>query len=181
MWSVIIVWAVYGVCVFGPLIPLGSALITEQLGRAAYGWMMSAAGAGTILGGLVAMWFRPARPLAAGAVAMIVFFLEPFFIATHMPAGVITAGFFASGAAWAFWSIMWATSVQTQVTQDVLNRVTAYEVAGSVLSVPIGQALAGPVAARVGADDVLLFGFGVGLVGIGVLLGVPAIRRLRRA
>jgi MFS family permease len=181
MWAVIIVWAGYGVLVFGPLIPLGAALITENLGKAAYGWIMSAAGAGTIIGGLVAMWFKPSRPLAAGAVAMIVFFLEPLVIATRIPAGVVAAGFVASGAAWAFWSVMWATSVQTQVTQDVLNRVTAYEVAGSVLSIPIGQALSGPVAAHVGADHVLLFGFAAGLAGIVCLLSVPAIRNLRRA
>ncbi len=181
MWAVIIVWAGYGVLVFGPLMPLGAALITENLGKAAYGWIMSAAGAGTIIGGLVAMWFKPSRPLAAGAVAMIVFFMEPLVIATRMPAGVVAAGFVASGAAWAFWSVMWATSVQTQVTQDVLNRVTAYEVAGSVLSIPIGQALSGPVAARVGADHVLLFGFAAGLAGIACLLSVPAIRNLRRA
>ncbi len=40
---------------------------------------------------------------------------------------------------------MWSTSVQTQVPPDVLNRVTAYEVAGSVSSVAVGQALVGPV------------------------------------
>jgi MFS family permease len=181
MWAVILVWVFYGVLIFGPLVPLGAALITEDLGRSAYGWMMSAAGAGTILGGLIAMYVKPARPLAVGATVMIVFFLEPLVIATRMPAGVMAAGFALSGAAWAFWSVMWATSIQTKVSQDVLNRVTAYEVGGSVLSIPIGQALSGPVSERVGADHVLLFGFGVGLAGIVVLLSVPAIRNLRRA
>ncbi|WP_239114802.1 MFS transporter [Planotetraspora kaengkrachanensis] len=181
MWAVILVWAVYGVVVFGPLVPLGASLVTEDLGRSAYGWMMSAVGAGTILGGMIAMYVRPARPLATGAVVMTAFFLEPLVVATRMPAGVMAAGFALAGSAWAFWSVMWATSIQTKVAPDVLNRVTAYEVGGSVLSMPIGQALSGPVSERVGADHVLLFGFGVGLAGIAVLLSVPAIRNLRRA
>jgi hypothetical protein len=181
MWAVILVWVFYSIFVFGPLTPLGAALLSQDLGSKAYGWIMSASGAGTIIGGMVAMWFKPARPLAVGAVVMIVFFLEPLVIATHMPAAVVAAGFAVSGAAWAFWSVMWATSTQTQVAHDVLNRVTAYEVGGSVLSVPIGQALSGPVAARVSADHVLLFGFVAGLAGIVCLLSVPAIRNLRRA
>ncbi|MCT9932089.1 MFS transporter [Planotetraspora sp. A-T 1434] len=180
MWGVIIVWSVYGVLVFGPLMPLGVAVVSETLGKAAVGWIMSAAGAGTIVGGVLAMWVKPARPLAAGAVGMILYFLEPLVIALHLPGPVVAASFSVSGAAWAFWSVMWATSVQTQVTQDVLNRVTAYEVAGSVLSIPIGQALSGPVAARVGAEHVLMFGFVVGLIGVVCLLSVPAIRNLRR-
>lgn len=181
MWSVIIIWIFYGVMVFGPLLPLGSALITESHGRGAYGWVMSAAGAGTVVGGLVAVWFRPSRPLMAGAIAMSLYFLEPLALALHMPLPVVAAAFATNGAVWGFWSVMWATSVQTQVTQDVLNRVTAYEVAGSVLSVPVGQALAGPVAARLGAENVLAAGFVVGLAGVACLLSVPAIRGLRRA
>ncbi|WP_067170905.1 MFS transporter [Microtetraspora niveoalba] len=180
MWSVIVIWSFYGVLVFGPLLPLGAALVTEDHGRTAYGWMMSAAGAGTVVGGLVAAWFRPSRPLMTGAIAMTLYFLEPLALALHAPLPALAAAFATTGAVWGFWSVMWATSVQSQVTQDVLNRVTAYEVGGSTLSMPVGQALAGPVAAHLGAENVLMAGFAVGLAGIAFLLGIPAIRGLRR-
>ena len=62
MWSVILVWVFFGMFVFGPYIPLGSRLIGDRLGDAAYGWAMAALGTGTVLGGLVALRFRPARP-----------------------------------------------------------------------------------------------------------------------
>ncbi|MFD0888669.1 MFS transporter, partial [Streptosporangium algeriense] len=55
MWSVILVWIIFGATLFGPLIPLGSVLIGGRLGDQAYGLVMSASGAGTILGGLLAM------------------------------------------------------------------------------------------------------------------------------
>jgi hypothetical protein len=86
-----------------------------------------------------------------------------------------------AGAGLSFWGVMWATSVQTQVPPDVLNRIHAYEVAGSVGMMPVGQALAGPAATVLGADRVLLVA-GVMSFAIPIaLLSVPAIRGLVRA
>ncbi|WP_026212297.1 MFS transporter [Longispora albida] len=180
MWSIILIWMVFGSSVYGPLIPLGSGLVTGQHGEQAYGWVMSALGAGTILGGLVALRLRPARPLAAGGVALFGFALVPLAIAAGGSMPVLLAAHAAGGASWAFWSVMWATSVQTQIPPDVLNRVSAYEVAGSVSGVPVGQALAGPLAAAFGASVVLGAG---SVITVGVclaVLAVPAVRNLRR-
>ena len=115
-----------------PDIPLGSVLITEQLGEAAYGWSCPASGAGTVVGGLVAMRVRPARPLWPRAIGLFGFALDPAVDRRcELPLAVLMAAHVVGGAAWAFWSVMWATSVQTQVPPEALNRVTAYEVAGS--------------------------------------------------
>ncbi|MER5420962.1 MFS transporter [Streptosporangium roseum] len=180
MWSVILIWAVFGVTLFGPMIPLGSVLITGRLDEAAYGLVMSASGAGTIVGGLVAMRVRPVRPLMAGAIGLFGFGLEPLSIATEAPLAIMMAAHVVGGAGWAFWSVMWATSVQTQVPPEALNRVTAYEVAGSTLFVPLGQVLAGPVAGVVGARELLAVSSVVAVAGCVALLLVPAIRGLRR-
>ncbi|GAA4181367.1 MFS transporter [Streptosporangium oxazolinicum] len=180
MWSVILVWAVFGVTLFGPMIPLGSVLISERLGETAYGLVMSASGAGTIVGGLVAMRVRPGRPLMAGAIGLFGFALEPLSIAVASPPAVLMAAHVIGGAGWAFWSVMWATSIQTQVPPEALNRVTAYEVAGSTLFVPVGQVLAGPVAGLVGAPQLLAVSSVVAVAGCASLLLVPAVRGLRR-
>jgi hypothetical protein len=181
LWSVILVWVAFGIFVFGPLVPLGAVLVSENLGAPAYGWMQSAVGAGTILGGLAALRLKPQRPLAAGAVAMFGYVALPLAIALHtaLPQLLIAAA--VSGAAWAFWSIMWQTSVQTQVSPAMLNRVTSYEVLGSDGSLPIGQALSGPVAGAVGAERVLGTSVVVGTLGCAALLVIPAVRGLRRA
>jgi hypothetical protein len=181
LWSVILIWVAYGIFLFGPLIPLGSVTVSENLGAPAYGWMQSAVGAGTVLGGLAALRRKPQRPLAAGAVAMFGYPLLPLAIALHaaLPALLAAAGI--SGLAWAFWSIMWQTSVQTQVPPAMLNRVTSYEVLGSDGSLPIGQALAGPVAGAVGAERVLGASAVVAVLGCTALLLIPAVRNLRRA
>lgn len=180
MWSVILVWIVFGLFVFGPIIPVGSVLVTARLGGPAYGWVESALGAGTILGGLIAMTVRPARPLAAGAVGTFGFALLPLVLGSTAPLIVLLAGAFVAGVAWAFWSVMWATSVQTQVAPEVLNRVTAYEVAGSVSGLAAGQAIAGPLAALTGGEQLLRLSTIVCVLGCCVLLAVPAVRNLKR-
>ncbi|MEV6303123.1 MFS transporter [Actinoplanes sp. NPDC051861] len=181
IWSVILVWVAYGIFLFGPLIPLGAVLVGNEMGASAYGWMQSAVGAGTVCGGVLALRLKPQRPLAAGAVAMFGFVLLPLAIATHAELPLLMAAAWVNGLVWAFWSIMWQTSVQTRVPPEMLNRMTSYEVLGSTGSLPIGQALAGPVAGVAGAERVLGTSVVVGLLGCTALLLIPAVRNLRRA
>lgn len=180
MWSVILVWALFGVLLFGPLIPLGSGVVTSQFGAYAYGIALSANGAGTVVGGLLALRFSPTRPLATGALAMTLYGLIPLSIAVHAGIPLLLLAHFVGGVAWAFWSVMWATSVQTHIPSDVLNRVSAFEVAGSVVSIPIGQVLAGPLAALAGAEHVLAFSAVVGVIGCVALVAVVPVRELGR-
>jgi MFS family permease len=180
IWSVILVWVVYGVLLFGPLIPLGSVLISGRLGAAAYGWTESGLAAGAIIGGLIALRLRPRHPLAAGAIAMFGYGPLPLAIALHAPLALLLTAASVNGAAWSFWSVMWQTSVQTHVPPAMLNRITSYEVFGSDGSLPIGQALAGPVAALLSAETVLGFSAGVSALGCVALLLIPAVRALQR-
>ncbi|MFG2621784.1 MFS transporter [Streptomyces sp. NPDC048507] len=180
LWGVISVWAVYGLFVFGPALPLGAALLTEQHGTAGYGWIASADGAGTIIGGLLGMRVRPRRPLVAGACAMFFFALNPLAPALGWSFALTAFTGVVAGCGFAFWGVMWATSVQSHIPLAVLSRVSAYDVAGSIMVIPLGRALAGPAADAYGADRVLLFSSVVGVLCIGVMLCVPAIRALGR-
>ncbi|MGW6866544.1 MFS transporter [Streptomyces sp. NPDC054901] len=180
MWAVILIWVAYGVLLFGPLVPLSSALIGARLGPNAYGLAVSFMGVGTVLGGLLALRLRPARPLAAGAVAMALFTVLPLCVALGAGLPVLLAGHVLGAGAWAFWSVMWATSVQTHTPSAVLNRVTAYELAGSVSGIALGQILAGPATELAPPESLLLVSAGTCLAGCVALLSVPAIRTLRR-
>ncbi|GIE82389.1 MFS transporter [Actinoplanes philippinensis] len=180
IWNVILVWVFYGIFLFGPLVPLGAVLVSGDRGASAYGWMQTAVGAGTLCGGVAALRLRPRRPLAAGAVAMFGFGLLPLAIAVHAGLPLLLAAAWVNGTVWAFWSIMWQTSVQTRVPPEMLNRMTSYEVLGSTGSLPIGQALAGPAAGAVGAERVLGLSVAVGVLGCVALLLSPAVRRLTR-
>ncbi|MFD9463378.1 MFS transporter [Streptomyces sp. NPDC060027] len=181
MWAVILIWVGYGVLLFGPLVPLSSALVGARLGPNAYGLAVSFLGVGTVLGGLLALRLRLARPLAAGAVAMALFAVLPLCVSLSAGLPVLLVGHVLGGGAWAFWSVMWATSVQTHTPPAVLNRVTAYELAGSVSGIALGQLLAGPATTLASPGRLLLVSTGACLAGCVALLTIPAIRTLRRA
>ncbi|MGW1776512.1 MFS transporter [Streptomyces sp. NPDC002104] len=180
MWAVILIWVAYGVLLFGPMVPLSSAVIGARLGPNAYGLAVSSLGVGTVLGGLLALRLRPARPLAAGALAMTLFAVLPLCVALGAGLPALLAGHVIGGGAWAFWSVMWATSVQTHTPPEVLNRVTAYELAGSVSGIALGQILAGPATGLASPETLLLVSAGTCLAGCAALLSIPAIRTLRR-
>ncbi|WP_369042723.1 MFS transporter [Streptomyces sp. Midd1] len=180
LWSVIVIWCVYMIAVWGPTVPLVATEVVQQHGPRAYGLINSALGAGTVVGGLVALRLRPRRMLRAGSFALFAFACFPASVGAGLGVGAISAGAVIAGAGMSVWGVMWATSVQTQVAPDVLNRIHAYDVAGSLAMMPVGQALAGPAAAALGADRVLLIGGVMSLVVAAALLSVPAIRELVR-
>ncbi|MFD6548520.1 MFS transporter [Streptomyces sp. NPDC058398] len=181
LWAVIAAWAVQGLLVFGPQLPLLASVIVKAHDSTGYGTVEAALGAGAVVGGLLALRIRPSRPLTAGLLAMMLYSLPPLAAAAGGSVPVLAASSAAAGLGWSFWSVMWATSVQTHVPEQVLNRVYAYDVAGSVLSIPVGRALAGPVGDVVGEADLLVATSVIGLAGCLALLCVPTVRGLTRA
>ncbi|MHC3471312.1 MFS transporter [Streptomyces sp. 7R007] len=181
LWGVIAVWCVYMIAVWGPTVPLVATEVVQQHGARAYGLVNSALGAGTVVGGFLALRLRPRRMLRAGALSLFLFAGFPATVGAGLGVPAMAAGSALAGAGMSFWGVMWATSVQTQVPPDVLNRIHAYDVAGSLAMMPVGQALAGPAAGVLGADHVLLAAAVMSLVVPVSLLSVAAIRDLVRA
>ncbi|MFF3695301.1 MFS transporter [Streptomyces sp. NPDC002221] len=180
LWGVISIWTVYGLTVLGPATPLTAVLVTEEHGAGTYGALMAVNGAGSVAGGLLALRLRPARPLATGALALLGVSVALLSLGLGLPVFALGIGQFATGAAFAFWLVMWSTTVQTHIPPEALNRLHAYDVAGSLLMLAAGRALAGPVAEAIGPEKVLLVGAGLNVGAVAVLLAVPAISRLRR-
>ncbi|MBM9510478.1 MFS transporter [Actinacidiphila acididurans] len=181
LWSVIALWSLYGLLVFGPALPLSAAVVVAAHGSAGFAAVTSAFGAGTVAGALLALRFRPVRPLAAGALSVAAFALSPLVVAVPLPLLAVVAGNLAAGTGFAFWGVLWATTLQTQVPPAVLSRVAAYDVAGSVLALPAGRALAGPAASAFGPRALLTVCTAGALLISAAMLAVPAIRNLRTA
>lgn len=177
LWGVIVIWMVYAVLAWGPQLPVAAGVVVPEHGATAFGILNSALGVGTVVGGLLAIRFKPRRPLAAGALALVAY---PLGLVIGWPVWGLAVAQVLVGVGVGVWGVMWATSVQTQVPGDVLNRVHAYEVAGSVGMYPIGAALAGPAVAAFGTDRVLLVGAVVGALTVVALLAVRPIRTLER-
>ncbi|MFE4368274.1 MFS transporter [Streptomyces sp. NPDC056835] len=180
LWSTVGTFTLLGLLVFGPFDVLKAVLLIERFGATTYGLLISAFSLGAVAGGMLALWFKPARPLAVGVLSLMAFVPLPVGIACRAPLLLLALLFVMGGAANAFWAVMWATTVQSHSPPQALSRIHAYDVIGSIGLVPAGRALAGPVAAGIGASAVLLSSAGFLLVGCVALLLVPAVVRLRR-
>lgn len=180
LWSVIVIFMIWQVSSWGPTLTVGYSTIVTEHGTPAFGLIMSAMGLGSVLGGIVAIKLRPRYPLRAGALALILTLSMPLGLALGLPTPILGMFYLVGGVGGAFWAVMFHTSVQTHVPQDVLGRVHAYDAAGSLAMKPVGQAISGPIALAIGAAPVLLISTGMGLVVCALLLTVPAVRGLTR-
>jgi MFS family permease len=180
LWGVLALWSLFALTARGPTGPLIATAVVQRHGVQSYGFVNSALGAGTVLGGVLAMRINPRHQLRAGAGALALFALMPAAVGAALPLPALAASAAVAGTGISFWGVMWATSLQTQVPYEVVNRVSAFDMAGSMAMLPVGQALAGPAASAFGLPNVLLVG-GTATVAMSLaLLAVPAVRRLSR-
>jgi MFS family permease len=119
-------------------------------------WMMSGWGLGGIIGVLVALRIRPKRPLVAAVALTPIIGL--WMLATGLkfplPALVILA--VGSGIALDTFYVLWLTTMQREIPEDIRSRVGAYDAFGSSLFAPLGLFLAGPIATWAGASGTLI-------------------------
>ncbi|QKW09350.1 MFS transporter [Streptomyces sp. NA04227] len=178
LWVVIGSFGLLGLFLWGPYQVLVPTILIEDHDATTYGLLQAVFGAGAVCGGFVGLRREPRRPLYVGALAMIAFVPQLWLIATGAPVAIIGIAMFAAGAGRAFWGVMWSTSVQSQVPPGALNRISAYEVMGSMLLLPVGSTLAGPASTAFGTTAVLVAAGCAGLLAFASLVAVPAVRGL---
>jgi predicted MFS family arabinose efflux permease len=181
LWAVVAAAAVGNTVWMGASFVLGPLVAKQYLGGAAsWGLIMASQGAGLLAGGLLLLRFRPQRLLLVGMGAFSVAALPIVFLASVRSTPVIAAGYFVAGVSLEIFSITWAMALQQQVPLDKLSRVSAYDALGSIVFVPLGLSLAGPVADAVGLTEALWLAAALGTVSTIAALAVRDVRDLRR-
>ena len=134
-----------------------------------------------LAGGLLALRFRPSRPLFVGCAAMIALPPVLVLLALGAPAAADPG---ALRSCWASESsssrVFWDTALQQHVPEQALSRVSSYDALGSFIFIPLGQVVAGPTAEAIGIDETLYLAAGIVTLAVAVMVGTPDIRRLRR-
>lgn len=139
---------------FGVLGPVFSARVLG--GPAAWGAVLAALGAGAVVGGIVALYTRPRRPLRFGIFMDALFAAPPLVMAlTSSPVPAAIAGF-VGGAGLMVFNPLWETVLQREIPAAALSKVSSYEWFGSYAGQPLGLLLAGPIALHLGIRGTLL-------------------------
>lgn len=178
IWVIVVEFAFVNLAVSGGFNTLGPVVADGSFGRSGWGFVLAAQTAGMVLGGLVALRVRPVHPLRLG-VAVTLLEVPLLFLLAYQPHVLllVLAGLLA-GIGLEIFSVFWDVSMQRNIPPDRLSRVASYDALGSFLFLPIGQILAGPLAALVGVDHAI--GLAATLVLVACLAGyaTPAVRNL---
>jgi MFS family permease len=171
----------FGNLAFASFFVLGPVVIERQFnGAADWGLLMGCFGLGGLIGGTVALRWRPGQPLVATFGVLLAAPFALLLLAVTPPLVVLAVGMVAFAVATALANTLWHTTLQQQVPAESISRVSSYDWMVSLLIFPVGSALAGPLADAVGAGVALLvFALLAGLP-LAAVLAVPSVRAIRR-
>jgi MFS family permease len=160
---------------------LGPAIAEEELGGAgAWATVLTVSGVGSIVGALLAIRVRPARPLVVCTVAAMPIGAQLAALALGFPTWALAAVAFVASVGLGVHLTLWFTVFQQQIPEHAQSRVSSYDALGSFVLVPLGLALVGPVATAIGRVETLWLSLGIMLstwIGIMLLPSVWAIGR----
>lgn len=148
-------------------------------GPASWGFVAAGFGAGLLFGGLLAMRLQLQRPMLVGVVCCFLLALLPYLLVGPAPVLWVAFGGFLAGTGIELFGVFWNTAIHTHVAPEAISRVSAYDVVGSMALAPIGEALAGPLVASVGAPVTLQAATLMVIVPTALVLFVPEVRNLR--
>lgn len=165
----------------GSLFVLGPSVAQHFLGGArAWGLLLTAMGAGALIGDFLGLKLRPERLIVGTVTGLILCCPALICVAIAAPIVFIGLALTAFGAATSFADTMWFTALQEHVPTEALSRVSAYDWMGSTVFQPLGQGLAGPLALIVGTASVLNGAAVLIFATSFAILLLPSVRQLRR-
>jgi predicted MFS family arabinose efflux permease len=175
------VWiAAYFLITYAPFFVLGPYIAKHDLGGAgAWGTVVSGEGIGALAGAFVGLRVKPGRPWVVVGAIFALTSVQSLLLAAHASFLLIAAAAVIAGFSFSLGSIIFETGVQRAIAPEKLSRVSAYSWMCAMVFLPLGYALAGPIAAAVGMSAYLVFGAVWIVVTTAVVFAVPAVRNYR--
>lgn len=181
LWSMVFQVSFVNASYIGAFFVLGPVVADRSLGGpAAWGGIVTANAVGFVLGGLVALRFKPRRPLLSGTLLIFLMALPLVSLALGLPLVVVAASALVAGVAMEIFGVLWDTTVQQQVPAEKLSRVSSYDQLGSFGFIPIGYSVVGLVSATLGVSETLWAAAAVVLIATAAVLPVRDVRHIRR-
>jgi MFS family permease len=180
VWATIVYFSVWNFAVAAFFV-LGPVITDRELnGARDWGLILAGNAIGSVLGSVLALRFRPQRPLATGFALITVAALQPLLLIRPFPALAIAAAGLLAWVTLSFSVTLWHTTLQELIPREALSRVISYDWLGSLVLMPLGFAVAGPVSKAIGIDTTLWLSAGLLLVSSAAIALVPSVRSITR-
>jgi predicted MFS family arabinose efflux permease len=149
-------------------------------GASAWGVISAGWGVGAIVGGIVALRVRPRRPLVVATLLTTLIALPPLALALSHSVALIAVALvvFAFEVVWS--NSMFTSTIQALIPDQVRSRVDSYDMLISIVIMPVGYVVAGPLSSAVGITTTLVGAAIVGAVPAALTALVPGNRAVHR-
>jgi hypothetical protein len=101
--------------------------------------------------------------------------LQPIGIGLTLSASVLVTIYVLSGIGLAIHIALWFTVFQRHVPEESRSRVSSYDALGSFVLMPLGSAVAGPVASVIGIAPTLFATAAIELVCFAIIIAQPSV------
>ena len=163
-----------------PLQVLGPLAITSRReSPALWGLMVGLFSLGMLIGGLIALYYRPRRPMVIVALCGTTAAAPMIALALNLARLELLAVWLLRGVTIGVLSAVWDATLQRQIAPQSMARVSSWDWMTSGGLWPLGLVLAGPVAELMGITAALWLSAGLGLVLSLWVLFVKDVWRLR--
>jgi MFS family permease len=126
LWVTTVQFAFFNLITWAPWMLLGPVMAHAYLGGAGvWGAIRGVQGAGAVAAGLLSLGRRPRRPIVVATIGTFCYALPDVPMALHASAGWVAAAAFACGAGAAVSGTFSGTTMQQQVPQEKLARVSS--------------------------------------------------------
>ena len=173
LWVTTLQYSVVLAAWYGAFDVLGPVVARLHLGgAAAWGLITAADAVGLIIGGVIAMRLTVRRPIRFVVLIGATCAISPLALAAPWPLPLICLAAVGLGIAVEIMMVQWTVTMARNVPPDLLARVSAYDVLGSVGAMPLGALLVGPIAAAIGVSATQ-YGAAVLIVAVSALALIP--------
>jgi MFS family permease len=144
--------------VLGPL-----ALSARPHAPAVWGLLVGLFSLGMLAGGVLALYYRPARPMVVVAFCGTSASVPMVALALHLSLGELVTVWFLRGVAIGLLTAVWDATLQRRIAPESMARVSSWDWMTSSGLWPLGLVLAGPLAQTIGVTAALWLSGAVGL------------------
>src|SRR6266851_5229700 len=153
LWVIVAQYGVLLAAWYGSFEVLGPVVARAHLGGpAAWGAITAAESVGLIVGGLASLRFSPRRPMMFVVLIGAAMAISPLSLGMLWPLPVVCLAAFCLGITLEITMVQWTVTMARNIPRAKLARVSSYDVLGSVIAMPVGALVAGPVAAAIGVS-----------------------------
>jgi MFS family permease len=160
---------------------LGPIVAKNHLGGpSAWGLIGASMGVGAIIGGLIALRVTPRRPLVVANLALVLTAPQLLTLAVPLPTAAIMASCVVGWAGLTFLNEVWFATMPQLLPAEVLARANSFDWLVSIIAMPVGFAVTGPVADHIGFTATLVAAAVIMAVPCFLVVLVPGVRHVKR-